>query len=99
MRRSFNRALLPKHPPKKSAIVCTGSAFNGWFRCMLADLNVTPKEFSILIAEPYSTVTQWQWKHNPQKWGQCRIAKGLERLGAGTYEDLRDKIGLLCARK
>mgnify|MGYP001263855399 CR=1 FL=1 len=99
MRRSFNKALLPKHPPEKSAVVRTGSAFNGWFRCILADLNVTPKEFAILIAEPYANVYQWRYLHNPQRCGQYRIASGLEKLGAGTYDDLRDKIGLLCASK
>ncbi len=99
MRRSFNKALLPKEPPKKNTEVTTKSAFNGWFRCILADLNVTPKQFAILIAEPYSNVIQWRSRHNPQRWGQYRIARGLEELGAGRYEDLRDKIGLLCARK
>ena len=99
MRRSFNKDLLPKEPPKKRSMENAGSAFNRWFRYMLIDYDVSPKQFSILIAEPYTNVIQWQSRHNPQRWGQYRIARGFEKLGAGKYEDLRDKIESLCARK
>ena len=99
MRRSFNKSLLPKKPPKKSDSLNVGSSFNCWFRCMLADNNISAEQFSGLIDEPYSTVTQWRWKHNPQPWGQSRIALGLEKIGAGTYDVLRKKIRDLCAKR
>ena len=103
MRRRFNPALLPKHPPKHHEKIgngcIVGSPFNIWFRSLLKDHKISVKEFSALIDEPYATVIQWRYRSDPRIWGICRIARGLEALGFGDYEDIKKTIKSLKAKK
>ena len=103
MRRRFNQAILPKHPPKKGQPLKKpepiGSPFNQWFRATLEQLDLDAARFSRVSGQPYATVRGWMHRHNPQCWGQCRIARAFEKLGIGKYTDLRSKIEKLCASK
>ena len=100
MRRRFNVALLPTAPPKKSCRLAgriIGSSFNRWFVAQIKECGVTNMQFATVANLPYSTVMTWRKRCNPQLWGQCRIAEGLEALGAGSYDELKKKIEELCS--
>lgn len=101
MRRRFDRSLLPKEAPARMQRYGgnIGSPFNRWFRARIAEAPTTNRLFADLIGEPYSTVMTWRYRCDPQNWGQCRIAEGLEKLGLGDYEALRDQIKRLCNDK
>jgi len=103
MRRRFNQALLPKHPPKRGEPLKkpepVGSPFNQWFRSVLKDLELDAAKFSRISGQPYPTIRGWMHRHDPQNWGQCRIARAFEKLGLGQYADVRKKIERLCAKK
>mgnify|MGYP003671124209 CR=1 FL=1 len=103
MRRRFNAALCPKTPPNKGDRQAfkshIGSPFNSWFRNILSDNNIQIKAFAALIDEPYATVIGWRYKNDPHCWGMCRIARGLESLGLGEYQEIVDKIKGLKKRR
>ena len=100
MRRRFNIDLLPTKPPEKmTRSKNIGSPFNRWFRAKLEEVSIENKAFASLIGEPYSTIMTWHRRCDPIVWGQCRIAKGFEKLGLGEYDVLRAEIKRLCRDK
>tara|TARA_Y100001963_G_C6652956_1_gene386654 strand:+ start:522 stop:839 length:318 start_codon:yes stop_codon:yes gene_type:complete len=96
MRRRFNSNLCPKQPPKDKSRIkwgkTIGSPFNMWFRAVLRSNNIQIKEFAKMIDEPYPTVIGWRYRSDPRIWGMCRIARGLESLGLGKYDDILQNI-------
>ena len=103
MRRRFNQDLLPKGPPPRGEELPRskpiGSSFNQWFRRNLEENGITVAYFCRVSGQPYPTVRGWLARCNPHIWGQCRIAEAFERMGLGDYEDLRETIRALCAKK
>ena len=99
IRRSFDASLCPTSPPKKGLQTPKGSPFNLWFRGILANNNININAFAALINEPYSTVHTWTSNNDCQCWGMCRIARGLEDLGLGNFEEIKQTIKDLKKRR
>ena len=103
MRRKFNASLCPQSPPKKfirtKYASNIGSPFNQWFRNILDENKIKIKDFAALIKEPYSSVIGWRYKNDPRIWGMCSIARGLESLGLGDFEEFKTTIKKLKRQK
>tara|TARA_R100000152_G_C6768931_1_gene194571 strand:- start:497 stop:838 length:342 start_codon:yes stop_codon:yes gene_type:complete len=105
MRRKFNRDYLVTKPPQKGlhfpkvydeSNYSNRSKFNHWFCRMIAQLQISNKQFAVLSGQPYETIMGWRTKHNPQRWGRFKIAETFSSLGLGDKKDLFKRIELLC---
>jgi hypothetical protein len=98
MRRSFNKALLPKDIPQLGTWEGKniGSKFNQWFRAILTEHNLKMKDFCQISKSNYRTAMGWRYKNEPRIHGKIEIARGLSIVGAGSYSGLLKEIKALC---